>query len=69
MARRFRRMPPDLSFAYRAVIAMTALSAAGALLLTYFPPPRDNGLLETFTTVFKLGMGAIVGVFGGRAAA
>jgi anaerobic C4-dicarboxylate transporter len=68
MAGRLRRMPPDLSLAFRAVIAMTALSAAAALLLTYFPPPRDTGLTETFTTVFKMGMGAVVGVFGGRAA-
>ncbi len=69
MSRRWRRMPRDLSVAFRAVMALTAISGAAALLLAYFPPPRDAGAMETFSTAFKMGMGAIVGVFGGRAAA
>jgi hypothetical protein len=62
-------MPPDVKLACRAVIALTALSLAAALLIAYVPPPRGAGLMDTFTTVFKLGMGPIVGLFGGRAVA
>lgn len=50
------------------VIGMTGVCVAVIMVLAYFPPPHDTGLLETFTTVLKVGMGAIVGVFGGRSA-
>jgi len=61
--------PLDFKLAYGSVIALTVVFALGTLLLAYFPPPHDTGVMDTFTTVVKLGTGAIVGVMGGRAAA
>ena len=64
MADRFRDVP-SFRLLLWSVIGMCAVCAVAAMLLTYFPPPHDSGLTDTFTSVFKLGMGAIVGVYGG----
>lgn len=62
--------PLDFKLVFGAVILLTVAFAVGALLLIYVPPPRDtSGLMDTFTTVVKLGMGATCGVAGGRASA
>ena len=62
------RGPSSYNVLLWSVIGMTAVCVAATFLLAYFPPPHEAGLIDTFTSALKLGMGAIVGVFGGRSA-
>lgn len=56
-------------FVFSSVLGMMLVSILGLLLLAYVPPPRDNGLPDTLTTVLKLCAGAACGLLGGRTTA
>ncbi|HEX2296430.1 MAG TPA: hypothetical protein VHN37_14130 [Actinomycetota bacterium] len=62
-----RELSPDFKVVLLVVVAFTALSFVGSLVLTI---PRETDttkqVLEMTLTTFKLGFGALVGLLGGK---
>ena len=50
-------------------LALTLVSAGAAVFLAIWGPPSEpvKGLIETFSTTWKLGCGAFFGLLGGKA--
>ena len=48
------------------VFLLTVISLLTAVILTFFGGRQDPILLETVTTSWKMGFGAILGLLGGR---
>ena len=51
------------------VVGLSILSFVASILLAVFAPPSDQtkNLIETGSTIFKMGCGAIIGLLGGKA--
>jgi hypothetical protein len=61
---------PLFKFVLITVVGLTVLSLAVAVVLaTLYPQPSDQvkGLIETCSTTFKIGCGAVFGLLGGKA--
>lgn len=50
------------------VVGLSVLSFGASILLALFAPPTDQtkNLIETGSTIFKMGCGAIIGLLGGK---
>lgn len=64
-------LAPDLKWLVRVVVALTLAAMAVDVLLTYVPAKGNDpkALADTCSTVFKLGLGAVFGLIGGRTTA
>lgn len=60
---------PSFNLIFITVTALTVLSLIAAILLVIFGPdkPGTDRLVETCSKGFMLGLGAIVGLIGGKA--
>jgi hypothetical protein len=62
-------LSPAFKLVVLIVTGLTVLSLAVSIFLALDPNKSDqiNGLIETCSTTYKLGFGAIVGLIGGKA--
>ena len=63
------RLTPIFKLIFITVIALTILSLVVSIYLVTMPNSSDEAkrLVETCSTTYKLGFGAIVGLIGGKA--
>ena len=70
-ATHIRTIPPSFKLVFWSVLILTVGSAIGALLIAFFAeePLQTNQqtMFETLDTVWKMGIGAIFGLIGGKA--
>lgn len=70
-ATQIRTIPPSFKLVFWSVLILTVGSAIGALLIAFFAeePLQTNQqtMFETLDTVWKMGIGAIFGLIGGKA--
>lgn len=59
---------PPFKLVFLITVGLTILSLVAAVLLTLYGPRNDETarLIETCSTTWKLGMGAILGLLGGK---
>src|SRR5262249_12386729 len=63
------RLPPVFKRVFNAVLILTILSLLVSIALLFVPNQSEEvkRLVETTSTTFKLGFGAVVGLIGGKA--
>ncbi len=63
------RLTPAFKLAFLTVTGLTVLSLIVAIWLAQVPNSSDDTrrIIETCTTTYKMGFGAIVGLIGGKA--
>ncbi len=70
-ATQIRTIPPSFKLVFWSVLILTVGSAIGALLIAFFAeePLQTNQqtMFETLDTDWKMGIGAIFGLIGGKA--
>lgn len=70
-ATQIRTIPPSFKLVFWSVLILTVGSAIGALSIAFFAeePLQTNQqtMFETLDTVWKMGIGAIFGLIGGKA--
>jgi hypothetical protein len=61
-------MPVSFRLALLLAFALTVMSFAGSIALALLGPPTKpvEGLIETFSTTWKIGCGAFFGLLGGK---
>jgi hypothetical protein len=63
-------LTPAFKLIFLSVLALTFLSYVGSLFLAVFdashPTENVKQLIDTFSTTWKLGFGAIIGLIGGK---
>ncbi len=66
------QLTPAFKLIFISVLCLTVLSLVGCfvLVLTAKDPPSDavKGLIETCSTTWKMGFGAVIGLIGGKVA-
>ena len=64
-------LTPAFKKVFNAVLGLTILSLGVSLALALWPSQSDDvkRLIETCSTTFKMGFGAVVGLIGGKALA
>jgi hypothetical protein len=62
-------LSPIFKKIFNSVLVLTILSLVVSLALVIFPTQTDDvkRLIETCSTTFKMGFGAVVGLIGGKA--
>lgn len=62
-------LSPAFKLAVAIVTGLTVLSLAASIFLALDPRKSEqiNGLIETCSTTYKMGFGALVGLIGGKA--
>ncbi len=60
---------PKFKLVFISVLGLTVICLGVAVVLAYDPIPSDSkrNLTETCLTMFKFGLGALVGLLGGKA--
>jgi hypothetical protein len=62
-------LTPAFKLVFLAVLALTVLSLVGAIFLALAikdPTDSQKSVIETVTTTYKIGFGAIAGLVGGK---
>lgn len=62
-------LSPAFKWVFVGVMLLTLISLGTSISLAVFvknPSPEIKGLIETCSTTFKLGFGAVVGLIGGK---
>lgn len=62
------RISPVFKLVFLTVLALTVLSLVAAVFLSFIDPPTEerSRLIETCSTTWKMGFGAVVGLIGGK---
>ena len=63
------RLTPAFKWVFICVVGLTLLSLIVSVYLVSLPNPSEDArrLIETCSTTYKLGFGAVVGLIGGKA--